>query len=82
MSSDILARVRPLIAALFHVPADSVGPQTSQQNLPAWDSMGHLNLVLELEQEFGVSLPPEAAEKMTDVAAVVRVIEAATGGAR
>ena len=77
MSADCLDRIRPIFAALFNVPAGSVGPATSQQDLAAWDSLGHLNLVLELEQEFGISLAPEEVERMSDVATIVSVIEAA-----
>jgi acyl carrier protein len=33
--------------------------------------------VLELEQEFGISLAPEQVETMHDVATVIRVVEAA-----
>jgi acyl carrier protein len=79
---DVLDRVRAIFAAIFNVPADSVELTTSQKGLPAWDSMGHLNLVLDLEQEFGVSIPPEEVEKMTDVGAVVKSIEAATARRR
>jgi acyl carrier protein len=76
--SDVLDRVRAIFAAIFHVPPGSVELTTSQKSLPAWDSMGHLNLVLDLEQEFAVSIPPEEVEKMTDVAAIVKSIESAT----
>jgi acyl carrier protein len=69
------SRVRALVAALFQVDEASLGPVVSPATLPAWDSMGHLNLVLELEQEFGIALAPERVEKMLDLAAVVAAVE-------
>ncbi|MBQ5388607.1 MAG: acyl carrier protein [Paludibacteraceae bacterium] len=36
----------------------------SQNNCKAWDSMNHLNLVVELEMEFGISLEPEEIGRM------------------
>src|SRR5438067_1788940 len=39
--------------------------------------MGHLSLVLQLEQEFEVSFAPEQVEGMTDVASVVAALAVA-----
>ena len=38
--------------------ADADG-SLSQENCEKWDSMGHLNLIVELETEFDVSFEPE-----------------------
>jgi len=76
MSDSTEARVRQIVSTLFDVPLAQVTLETSSKTLPAWSSMGHLTLVLELEQEFGISLPPEVVEKMTDVAAVVKAVDA------
>jgi len=51
----LLDRVRAVVAETFHVglpdPAD--GPS----QIPAWDSLGTLRLLLALEEEFGIVLP-------------------------
>jgi acyl carrier protein len=82
VSADVLERIRSIFAAIFQVPAGSIELGTSQKNLPAWDSLGHLTLVLDLEQEFGLSFAPEQVEKMTDVAAIVAAIEASSARPR
>ena len=46
----------------------------SQKTCKAWDSMNHLNLVVELEIEFGVSLEPEEIGRMTSYQAVFDII--------
>lgn len=43
---------------------DTVDKSISQQNCPAWDSMGQLNLVADLEDAFDVSLEPEEIGEM------------------
>jgi len=63
-------RVRTIVATLFNVPVEDIGPQSSPETIENWDSMGHLMLTLELEQQFGVQIPPEDVEKMTSVAAI------------
>ncbi|MBR1923019.1 MAG: acyl carrier protein [Paludibacteraceae bacterium] len=62
---DILRRV-------FNNP--SLDETCSQLNCKAWDSMNHLNLVVELEMEFGISLEPEEIAQMTDFEKVVHVV--------
>lgn len=64
---DVLRRV-------FKDP--SLDESCSQKNCVAWDSMNHLNLVVELEIEFGVSLEPEEIARMVDYAAVREILKA------
>lgn len=47
----------------------------SQKNCAAWDSMNHLNLVVEIEIEFGISLEPEEIARMVDYAAVCEILK-------
>lgn len=63
-------RVRTIISNIFNTPADEINAGSSPETIEAWDSMGHLMLILELEQEFGIQIPPEEVEKMTSVGAV------------
>jgi acyl carrier protein len=75
VQSTTADRVRLIIATLFQTPIEEVTMQTSPETLPAWDSVGHLTLVLELEQEFAIALSPEDVEKSNDVASLVRSVE-------
>lgn len=47
----------------------------SQSNCEAWDSIKHLNLIIAIEGEFGISLEPEEMEKMTDFGAALKIVE-------
>ena len=46
----------------------------SQKTCEQWDSMAQLNLVLELEDEFGISLEPEEIGEMTDFETVRKMV--------
>jgi acyl carrier protein len=74
MNDPLLERVRGLVADTFNVPLASVTEHSRQGEVDAWDSLGHLNVVLGVEQEFGISVSPEDGEAMTSVAAIVRVL--------
>lgn len=54
---------------------DSVDKTCSQSNCPAWDSMGQLNLVAELEDAFEISLEPEEIGEMKSFEDVVRIVK-------
>jgi len=54
---------------------NDVNANVSQQNCEAWDSMGQLNLVADLEEAFGVSLEPEEIGDMRCFEDIVRILK-------
>lgn len=54
---------------------DSVDKSCSQGNCEKWDSMGQLNLVVELESEFDVTLEPEEIAEMTSFEKVIQILK-------
>lgn len=52
----------------------SVDESISQKNCEAWDSMGQLNLVADLEEAFDISLEPEEIGEMKSFKDVIRII--------
>lgn len=54
---------------------DTVDNTCSQKTCEKWDSMGQLNLVVELETEFDVSLEPEEIGEMTCVKSIVQILK-------
>jgi len=65
-----------ILAVLKRVFKDeSIDTTCSQLTCKAWDSMNQLNLVVELEMEFGISLEPEEIGKMTSYENIVRIVK-------
>jgi len=54
-------RVYYIISEILGIPLDEIN------NGIEWDSLTHLHLILALEAEFGVSLPPEDIMTMLSV---------------
>ena len=48
--------------------------ECSQSNCDEWDSMNQLNLVVELESEYGISLEPEEIAEMIDCDSIKRIL--------
>lgn len=71
-------RVKQVIATLFNVDEASLTPASSTEDIAGWDSMGQLMLILELEQQFEIEIPPERAEKLTSISAIISFLELST----
>lgn len=54
---------------------ETVDTSCSQETCDAWDSMGQLNLVAELEDAFDVSLEPEEIGTMKSYNDIVRILK-------
>jgi acyl carrier protein len=64
------ARLLQIISRLFQMPADRIDAETGPHSVAAWDSAGHLNLMLELEKEFGVKLDDDEVVELVSVGAI------------
>jgi acyl carrier protein len=54
---------------------DQVEKTISSTNCENWDSMAQLNISVELEAEFGVSLEPEEIAAMASYEDIVRILK-------
>jgi len=76
--TENLDRVMHIISTLFNVDEGALTPESSSNDVSAWNSMGQLMLILELEQQFEVQIPPERAEKLTSISEIVSFLEEST----
>ncbi len=54
----------------------NIDETVSQKNCENWDSLNHINLIVELENEFNVSIEPDEMDEMKDFYAVEKIISA------
>ena len=66
-------KVLEILKDLFEL--DSVDKTCSQMTCEKWDSMGQLNLVVELESEFDVTLEPEEIGEMKSFNDIIRILK-------
>lgn len=69
-------RLRALVARVFRVPPESISPEALQADLAAWDSQGHLDLMMRIEAEFGIELELQEVLQMRSVRAIEEVLAA------
>jgi acyl carrier protein len=74
---DKLTTIRELIAGVLGVSPDQITAQTVQTDLPEWDSVNHLNLMLAIEDKFGVRLSLDDMARLRSVEAMSKFLERA-----
>lgn len=52
-------KIKKIMSVIFEIPIESINEDSSSDNIENWDSLHHLNLIVALEEEFGVSIPDE-----------------------
>ena len=65
-------KVLEILKNLFEL--DTVDETCSQTTCEKWDSMGQLNLVVELESEFDVTLEPEEIGEMKSFNDIINIL--------
>ena len=70
MTSTFL-KLQQTIATTLKVAPAKVTETTRDQDLPAWDSLGQVNLIMALEQEFGVYIEVEEFGNLNSVPAIL-----------
>jgi acyl carrier protein len=75
-SNALSDKVQAVLADSLRVDRSDVGPQTEFGDLPQWDSMGHMEVMVSLEKEFGVEVTAETITDLVSVEAICTYIEA------
>ena len=74
-STDAIhARVQDVFRAELDDEDLVIGPDTSQKNLKAWDSLAHIRLISGIENEFDIQLNLAEIEHITSVRQFVQLI--------
>lgn len=69
-------QLREVIASTLKVPADMITETTKDEDISgSWDSLGHVNLMMALEQTFGVYLDVEDFPKLNSVPAILQYLK-------
>ena len=75
--ASVAERVREIVAEQLGADKDKVTPETSFVNDLGADSLDTVELVMELEEEFDINIPDDAAEKIQTVGQAIQFIDEA-----
>jgi acyl carrier protein len=66
--------VREVMAAVFDVSPNSIDVTASPDTLEKWDSLQHLNLILALEERFGIQFSLDEIAAMNGYGPIVALV--------
>jgi acyl carrier protein len=72
---NTLEKLQNAISATLKVPAGKITATTTDEEIGAWDSLGHVNLMMALEETFGVYLDVEDFPKLNSVPAIIEYLK-------
>jgi acyl carrier protein len=72
---NVFERVRETVAITLKVPPGAITETTRDEDIPAWDSLGHLNLMMALEQTFDIMLDVEDFANLKSVPAILAYLK-------
>lgn len=79
MTSDpILDRLQPVFRDVFGQPDLTVGRTTTAADVAGWDSLKHIDLIVAVEDTFGVRFKTSELGKLEDVGSLVDILRART----
>ena len=82
MAEAVADRVRAIIAEQLGVKLEEVTDAASFIEDLGADSLDTVELVMALEEEFGIEIPDDDAEKMGSVGDAIKYIDSKTAGAK
>ncbi len=75
LSATLTEQVRDLLAGALQIPVEAVSVDLSFGDLPQWDSMGHMEVMMQLEERFGVEVSADTIAALTSVPAICNYLK-------
>lgn len=68
-------RVFKVVSQVMGVPLEQITDESSPDTIKEWDSLRHMNLILALEEEFGVNFSDEQILELLSVGLIVETLK-------
>lgn len=73
---NVKEKIIGIIANTLEIGVSEINDNSSIGDFPAWDSLGHMNLLQNIQDEFDIELDPEEIIELEDVQDIVKAVEA------
>ncbi len=68
-------QIQALLIESLRVPPDQITPELAFGDLPQWDSMGHMEVMMALEAQFGVEINADTIAALTSIPAICSYLQ-------
>jgi acyl carrier protein len=68
-------QIQELLGNALQIPAEEVTDDLQFGDIPQWDSMGHMEVMISLEEAFGIEITAETIADLTSFTAIYQFIQ-------
>jgi acyl carrier protein len=68
-------KIQELLAEAFQVSPEILTPDLEFGDIPEWDSLGHMELMMQLEDEFGIEISADTIAELISIPRITEYIE-------
>lgn len=70
----IKQEIKQIMSKVFDLDIDTISDNATQKDIIKWDSLNHLNLVVEIEDYYDISIEPEDISEMLSIDQILIVV--------
>ena len=75
LTQSLSLQVQSALAEALCLPPELVNPDLAFGDLPQWDSIGHMEVMMVLENRFGIEINAETIGSLTSIPAICTYIQ-------
>ncbi|HSQ27507.1 MAG TPA: acyl carrier protein [Anaerolineales bacterium] len=72
----LIQQVQTVVAEAIQVPIESISPDLAFGDLPEWDSLGHMEVMMLLEERFGIEINADTIAQLISIPEICAHLEA------
>lgn len=72
---NVEEQVKAIVAQVSEVEVSEVTNESAIGDFPAWDSMGQMAILQQVEEAFGIAFEPEEMMEIEDVNDIITAVE-------
>jgi acyl carrier protein len=67
--------VKEILANVLEIDIATIFDNATQKDIAKWDSLQHLNLIVEIEDKYDISIDPEDISEMVSIDKIIEIIK-------
>ena len=69
------SEVKEILAKVLEIDIATIFDNATQKDIAKWDSLQHLNLIVEIEDKYDISIDPEDISEMLSIDKIIEIIK-------
>lgn len=67
--------IKEIMSKVFEIDVNTISDNASQKEINKWDSLQHLNLIVEIEDKYNISIDPEDISEMITIDKIIEIVK-------